>query len=141
MLGLKKNKALRELVDGLCKSLNRVEKERDYYKTLSYTLDGLHKKQTPQPTITLANNDFPKAVLANLVATHGVDSNDCKNHQRDRDNAMSGIIGAISVGHKQFHLAGKLNEYVIAELEESGYEIEFDDYGTIIRWGSAYLTP
>lgn len=96
------------------------------------------------PTITLKDNNFPKAVLANLVATHGVDSNDCKNHQRDRDNAMSGILNAISCGSKEFLFLGKLNEYVIAELQEVGYDIRFEwkdgDEYTIIRWNNAYLT-
>ena len=139
MFGLKK---MKKEIDRLKSSLDDAAMIGEYYKKNYYMLQKrLDKIDNTQPTITLKDNNFPKAVLANLVATHGVDSNDCKNHQRDRDNVMSGIMGAISVWNKEFHLGNKLNKYVIAELIEAGYEIEYDDYGTIIRWGNAYLTP
>ena len=139
MFGLKK---MEKEIDRLKSSLDDAVMIGEYYKQNCHMLkEKLGKPANTQPTITLKDNNFPKAVLANLVATHGVDSNDCKNHQRDRDNVMSGIMGAISVGNKEFHLGNKLNKYVIAELIEAGYEIEYDDYGTIIRWGNAYLTP
>ena len=139
MFGLKK---MEKEIDRLKSFLGDAVTTGNYYKK-NYLLlkEKLGKPDNAQLTITLKDNNFPKAVLANLVATHGVDSNDCKNHQRDRDNVMSGIMGAISVGNKEFHLGNKLNKYVIAELIEAGYEIEYDDYGTIIRWGNAYLTP
>ena len=152
MFGLKKeNKILRKWIDDYEAeniSLKKEVEELKRYKEVvnkhnKDLMDSFAIRHTPlpQPTITLIDNNFPKAVLANLIATHGIDSNDCKNHQRDRDNVMSGIMGAISVGNKEFHLGNKLNKYVVAELIEAGYEIEYDDYGTIIRWGNAYLTP
>ena len=136
------SKKMGKEIDRLKSFLGDAVTTGNYYKK-NYLLlkEKLGKPDNAQLTITLKDNNFPKAVLANLVATHGVDSNDCKNHQRDRDNVMSGIMGAISVGNKEFHLGNKLNKYVIAELIEAGYEIEYDDYGTIIRWGNAYLTP
>jgi hypothetical protein len=139
MFGLKK---MEKEIDRLKSSLDDAVMIGEYYKKNYHMLQKrLDKIDNTQPTITLKDNNFPKAVLANLVATHGIDSNDCKNHQRDRDNVMSGIMSTISVGNKEFHLGNKLNKYVIAELIEAGYEIEYDDYGTIIRWGNAYLTP
>ena len=139
MFGLKK---MKKEIDRLKSSLDDAAMIGEYYKKIYQMLkEKSDKTANSNLIVTLKDNNFPKAVLANLVATHGVDSNDCKNHQRDRDNVMSGIMGAISVGNKEFHLGNKLNKYVIAELIEAGYEIEYDDYGTIIRWGNAYLTP
>ncbi len=152
MFGLKKeNKMLQKWIDDYEAENISLKKEVEELKRYKEAVNKHNKDlmdssiirpvPPPQPTITLKDNNFPKAVLANLVATHGVDSNDCKNHQRDRDIVMSGIMSTISVGNKEFHLGNKLNKYVIAELIEAGYEIEYDDYGTIIRWGNAYLTP
>lgn len=139
MFGLKK---MEKDIDRLKSSLDDAVMIGEYYKQNCHMLkEKLGKPANTQPTITLKDNNFPKAVLANLVATHGIDSNDCKNHQRDRDNVMSGIMESISFGYKEFHIGKKLNEYVIAELIGEGYEIECDDDGTIIRWGNAYLTP
>lgn len=157
MFGLKYNRVLEKIcnektirVSALEKEVDRLLKENHMFKRqweafasrYSDLVNGIGEHAKSNDTIiTLKNNNFPKAVLANLVATHGVDSNDCKNHHRDRDNVMSGIMESISFGYKEFHIGKKLNEYVIAELIEAGYEIEYDDDGTIIRWGNAYLTP
>ena len=145
MFGLKKEMkeiALEKEVDRLLGQLNHFKAIAAAYEKDNQVLYArLRCKTPPQPTITLKDNNFPKAVLANLVAMHGIDSNDCKNHQRDRENVMSGIINAVACGGNKLSFAGRLNAYVIAELIEAGYELEYDDRGTVVKWGNAYLTP
>jgi len=139
MFGLKK---MEKEIDRLKSSLDDAVMIGEYYKQNCHMLkEKLGKPANTQPTITLKDNNFPKAVLANLVATHGVDSNDCKNHRRDRDNVMSCIMNAIACGNHSYTYPGRLNAYVIAELQEAGYEVEPDEEGVAIRWDNAYLTP
>ena len=139
MFGLKK---MKKEIDRLKSSLDDAVMIGEYYKKNYHMLQKrLDKIDNTQPTITLKDNNFPKAVLANLVATHGIDSNDCKKHQRDRDSVMSGIINAVACGGNKLSFEGRLNAYVIAELIEAGYELEYDDRGTVVKWGNAYLTP
>lgn len=139
MFGLKK---MKKEIDHLSHSLDDAVMIGEYYKQNCHMLkEKLGKPDNTQSIITLKDNNFPKAVLANLVATHGVDSNDCKKHQRDRDNVMSGILSAVSYGYKEFHMEGTLSKYVAEELQDAGYEVEPDEEGVVIRWGNAYLTP
>ena len=143
MFGLKK---MEKEINRLKGSLDDAVMIGEYYKKNYYMKkEELGKPANTQPTITLKDNNFPKAVIANLVATHGIDSNDCKRHRRDRDIVMSGILSAVSYGYKEFHMEfhmeGTLSKYVVEELQNAGYEVEPDEEGVVIRWGNAYLTP
>ena len=138
MFGLKK---MEKEIDRLKSSLDDAAMIGEYYKKIYQMLkEKSDKTANSNPIVTLKDNNFPKAVLANLVATHGIDSNDCKNHQRDRENVMSGILSAIPYGYKEFHMEGTLSKYVAEELQDAGYEVEPDEEGVVIRWGNAYLT-
>lgn len=159
MFGLKYNRVLERICNeetirgnALEKEVDRLLKENYMFKQqweafasrYSDLVNGIGEHAKSNDTIiTLKDNNFPKAVLANLVATHGIDSNDCKKHQRDRDNVMSGILSAVSYGYKEFHIEmeGTLSKYVVEELQDAGYEVEPDEEGVVIRWGNAYLTP
>lgn len=142
MFGLKK---MEKEINRLKSSLDDAVTIGEYYKKNYQRLKEELGKPANTTQVLWKDNNFPKAVLANLVATHGVDSNDCKNHQRDRDVVRLGMLSAISYGYKEFHMEGRLNAYVIAELQEAGYDMRFEcEEGvgsTIIRWGNAYLTP
>lgn len=143
MFGLKK---MKKEIDRLKSSLDDAAMIGEYYKKIYQMLkEKSDKTANSNLIVTLKDNNFPKAVLANLVATHGVDSNDCKNHQRDRDNVMSGIMNAVARGDHSYTYPGRLNAYVIAELQEAGYDMRFECKegvdSTVVRWDSAYLTP
>ena len=74
MFGLKK---MEKEIDRLKSSLDDAVMIGEHYKKIYHMLQKrLYEIDNTQSTITLKDNNFPKAVLANLVATHGVDSND-----------------------------------------------------------------
>ena len=149
MFGLKKMEnrvsVLEKEVGWLLKKIIRLSDNVEAFASrYSDLVNGIGEHAKSNDTIiTLKDNNFPKAVLANLVATHGIDSNDCKKHQRDRDNVMSGILSAVSYGYKEFHIEmeGTLSKYVVEELQDAGYEVEPDEEGFVVRWSNAYLTP